>query len=112
MSQNEASESLQQKRPGIPNEPLPPQQPEKSGYHNISRVPPEHPIEYWQERLVGRKLIDDDAVGDDTVSRRHLHLNAQPRGSETRLISRNQISLTSGRMHGVRRAGFDSQTGL
>ena len=35
---------------------------------NISRVPPEHPIQYWEERLLGKKAIAEDAHGDETVS--------------------------------------------
>ena len=36
---------------------------------NKSRIPPEHAIEYWQERLVGKRVIAEDAEGD--VTERH-----------------------------------------
>ena len=33
-----------------------------------SRISPKYPIRYWQDRLVGKKLIGNDAEGDNTVS--------------------------------------------
>lgn len=32
-----------------------------------SKIPPEHPIEYWRKRLLGKTMIAEDEEGDETV---------------------------------------------
>ena len=29
-----------------------------------TNAPPEHPISYWEEKLIGKKLVPEDAVSD------------------------------------------------
>jgi len=43
------------------------EQPARSVVKNSSRIPPEHPIEYWEKRLIGQRMIPQDAEGDEMV---------------------------------------------
>ncbi len=45
------------------------EQPARSIVKNSSRIPPDHPIEYWEKRLIGKRMIPQDAEGDEMVQR-------------------------------------------
>ena len=64
---SDSGDKLQKEQAGNLDEQRQKSQPNQPPLLNASRVPPEYPIEYWEERLIGKKLIDEDAEGDETV---------------------------------------------